>query len=197
VPPPLSLATLNWNVTVGAERLDISQPAVSKQVRELERALGVHLFDRVGRRVFLSQAGVILADYARRVFALVREAEQAMAEVRAVGLGADLDSERFEVRSQAGRELERLGEGVVPALRKSLDNKPSPEMRRRAEVLIERLASSAPSGQRLQALRSIEVLEWIGTPQARVLLDELAKGLPEARQTRDAKAALERLANRH
>ena len=193
----MSLATLNWNVTVGAERLDISQPAVSKQVRELERALGVHLFDRVGRRVFLSPAGVILADYARRVFALVREAEQAMAEVRAVGLGADLDSERFEVRSQAGRELERLGEGVVPALRKSLDNKPSPEMRRRAEVLIERLASSAPSGQRLQALRSIEVLEWIGTPQARVLLDELAKGLPEARQTRDAKAALERLANRH
>jgi DNA-binding transcriptional LysR family regulator len=75
------------SMTVGAERLDISQPAVSKQVRDLERALGVHLFDRVGRRVFLSQAGVILADYARRVFALVCEAEQAMAEVRAVELG--------------------------------------------------------------------------------------------------------------
>ena len=75
------------SMTVGAERLDISQPAVSKQVRELERFLGVHLFDRVGRRVFLSQAGVILADYARRVFALVKEGEQAMAEVRAVGLG--------------------------------------------------------------------------------------------------------------
>jgi len=75
------------SMTVGAERLDISQPAVSKQVRELERFLGVHVFDRVGRRVFLSQAGVILADYARRVFALVKEGEQAMAEVRAVGLG--------------------------------------------------------------------------------------------------------------
>ena len=38
------------SMTVGAQRLDISQPAVSKQVQELEHALGVHLFDRVGRR---------------------------------------------------------------------------------------------------------------------------------------------------
>src|SRR5215471_8116998 len=75
------------SMTLGAERLDISQPAVSKQVQELERVLGIHLFDRIGRRVYLSQAGVILADSARRVFALVHEAEQAMAEVRAVGLG--------------------------------------------------------------------------------------------------------------
>jgi DNA-binding transcriptional LysR family regulator len=45
------------------------------------------LFDRIGRRVFLSQAGAILAEYARRVFALVQEAEQTLAEVRAVGLG--------------------------------------------------------------------------------------------------------------
>jgi DNA-binding transcriptional LysR family regulator len=75
------------SMTLGAERLDISQPAVSKQVQELERALGVHLFDRVGRRVHLSQAGEILADYARRLFALAREAEEAMADVRAVGRG--------------------------------------------------------------------------------------------------------------
>src|SRR5262245_42837500 len=74
-------------MTLGAERLDISQPAVSKQVRELERALGVHLFDRVGRRVRLSQAGEILADYARRLFALAREAEEAVADVRAVRRG--------------------------------------------------------------------------------------------------------------
>jgi DNA-binding transcriptional LysR family regulator len=74
-------------MTLGAERLDISQPAASKQVQELERALGVHLFDRIGRRVHLSQAGEILADYARRLFALAREAEEAMADVRAVGRG--------------------------------------------------------------------------------------------------------------
>ena len=75
------------SMTLGAGRLDISQPAVSKQVQELERVLGVHLFDRIGRRVCLSQAGEILADYAGRLFALAHEAEEAMADVRAVGRG--------------------------------------------------------------------------------------------------------------
>src|SRR5262249_37355403 len=75
------------SMTVGAERLDISQPAVSKQVRELESSLHVGLFDRVGRRIRLTQAGEILADYARRLFALAHEAEEAMAEVRAVRRG--------------------------------------------------------------------------------------------------------------
>src|SRR5215831_7825511 len=75
------------SMTRGAERLDISQPAVSKQVQELERALGVHLFDRIGRRVHLSQAGEILANYAVRLFALAHEAETAMADVRAAGRG--------------------------------------------------------------------------------------------------------------
>src|SRR5262249_6893409 len=75
------------SMTRGAERLDISQPAVSKQVQELERVLGVHLFDRIGRRVHVSRAGEVLADYARRLFALAHEAEEAMADVRAVRRG--------------------------------------------------------------------------------------------------------------
>jgi DNA-binding transcriptional LysR family regulator len=70
------------SMTLGAERLDISQPAVSKQVQELESALRVHLFDRIGRRVQLSRAGEVLADYARRLFTLAHEADEAMAEVR-------------------------------------------------------------------------------------------------------------------
>src|SRR5262249_3507497 len=75
------------SMTGGAERLGISQPAVSKQVQEFEKVLGVHLFDRIGRRVHLSQAGEVLADHARRLFALAQEAEEAVAEVRAVGRG--------------------------------------------------------------------------------------------------------------
>jgi DNA-binding transcriptional LysR family regulator len=75
------------SMTLGAERLDISQPAVSKQVQDLERALGVPLFDRIGRRVHLTQAGAIMADYALRLFTLAHEAEQAMVDVRALELG--------------------------------------------------------------------------------------------------------------
>jgi DNA-binding transcriptional LysR family regulator len=75
------------SMTLGAERLDISQPAVSKQVRELERTLGVHLFDRIGRRVRLSQAGEVLSRYAQLLFALAQEAEEVIADVCAVGGG--------------------------------------------------------------------------------------------------------------
>jgi DNA-binding transcriptional LysR family regulator len=75
------------SMTLGAQLLDVSQPAVSKQVQDLERALGVHLFDRIGRRIHLSQAGELLADFARRLFALAHEAKEAMADVRAVRRG--------------------------------------------------------------------------------------------------------------
>jgi DNA-binding transcriptional LysR family regulator len=44
-------------------------------VQELEHTLGVHLFDRIGRRVHLSQAGEVLAGHARRLFALAHEIE--------------------------------------------------------------------------------------------------------------------------
>jgi len=42
-------------------------------------------------------------------------------------------------------------------MRKALEDKPSAELRRRAEQLIDMLASVTPSGQRLQALRAIEI----------------------------------------
>src|SRR5437868_3919725 len=49
-----------------AERLHITQPALSRQIRDLERALGVTLFDRTSRRVVLSQAGRAVLRQARR-----------------------------------------------------------------------------------------------------------------------------------
>ena len=52
-----------------AERLHITQPALSRQIRDLERALGVSLFDRTSRRVALSRAGRALLGQARRALA--------------------------------------------------------------------------------------------------------------------------------
>jgi DNA-binding transcriptional LysR family regulator len=49
-----------------AERLHITQPALSRQIRELERALGITVFDRTSRRVALSQAGRAVLGQARR-----------------------------------------------------------------------------------------------------------------------------------
>jgi DNA-binding transcriptional LysR family regulator len=43
--------------SLAAEKLHLTQPAVSKRVQNLEETLGVNLFDRVGRRVQLTEAG--------------------------------------------------------------------------------------------------------------------------------------------
>lgn len=75
------------SVSRGAERLCVSQPAVSKQVRELEAALGVTLLDRLPRGVRLTAAGAVLAGYARRLFGVEAEAERAIVELKGLSQG--------------------------------------------------------------------------------------------------------------
>jgi DNA-binding transcriptional LysR family regulator len=58
-----------------ADALSVTQPAVTMQIRQLERERGVQLFERIRRRPRLTEAGVVLHDYARRIFALIDEAE--------------------------------------------------------------------------------------------------------------------------
>lgn len=65
--------------SAAAERLELTQPAVSLQVRKLERRLGVTLIERVGRKARPTAAGAELADYARRISALVESALDGMA----------------------------------------------------------------------------------------------------------------------
>jgi WD40 repeat protein len=113
---------------------------------------------------------------------------------RVVRLLADLDNEQFSVREKASRELGELRTSVEPALRKVLAGKPSLEVRRQVERLLESLSEWSP--EELRALRAVEALEHSGTREASALLEVLATGVPAARLTREAKAALERLARR-
>jgi hypothetical protein len=115
--------------------------------------------------------------------------------VRSLG---ELDSDRFEVRRKAADELEKLGEAVVPACRKVLAGHPPAEVRRRLEALVSKWDQERrmPSGDTLRAIRAVETLERVGTPEARRLVEALAAGLPESRQTREAKASAERLGKR-
>lgn len=70
-----------------AEALEISQPAVSKAVRELESQLEVVLLERGGRRFSVSEAGQVLYDYARSIFALERAASEAVQAFYALDRG--------------------------------------------------------------------------------------------------------------
>jgi WD40 repeat protein len=109
---------------------------------------------------------------------------------------ADLDSPRFPVRSRATRELERLGRLAVPALRRALATPSSLETSRRIEMLLEKVGPHTVPAQWLRTLRSLQVLENIGTPAARRVLHRLAQGPAEASLTREARAVLQRLDRR-
>jgi RNA polymerase sigma factor (sigma-70 family) len=109
---------------------------------------------------------------------------------------ADLDSDRFRVRQEARKALEEIAEPAAGALRRALAEKPSLEVRRQITGLLENLRGPITRPESLRALRGVAVLEDIGSTQAQQVLTTLAKGDPEARLTREAKASLERLARR-
>ena len=64
--------------SAAAARLDLSQPAVSLQVRQLEQRLNVRLIERVGKRLKPTSAGQTLLEHARRIDAAVEDAMQAL-----------------------------------------------------------------------------------------------------------------------
>jgi WD40 repeat protein len=106
---------------------------------------------------------------------------------------ADLDSDQFDMRKKANEELAKLGEAAVPFVRKALEANPSPEARKRLQALLAKEPWRVPTGETLSSLRAIEVLEMIGTVEAKSVLKNLARGKAEALVTRAALAALERL----
>lgn len=56
------------NLTRTAKRVNLSQSAISSQIRTLEQRLGHDLFERVGRRLKLTEVGLIVLDHADRIF---------------------------------------------------------------------------------------------------------------------------------
>ncbi|VAX20790.1 Transcriptional regulator, LysR family [hydrothermal vent metagenome] len=61
------------NFSRAADKMAITQPAFSAQIMKLETILGMPLFERIGRRVELTQAGAVFEEYARRTIATLKE----------------------------------------------------------------------------------------------------------------------------
>jgi hypothetical protein len=112
---------------------------------------------------------------------------------RIAQLVKDLDADDFDVREKASDELEKIGGPAAGALRKALEGTPSAELRIRAGRLLEKVAGKVKSPDVLRRERALEVLEQIGGAEARAILEEIARGAPEAALTQEAKAAVKRL----
>src|SRR5579859_7256583 len=77
----------NLSFSRAAQELSISQPGVTFHIKGLEREYGAEFFERVGKRLYLTDAGRTLAAYAQRMSLLEEEARVAMEELKGLQSG--------------------------------------------------------------------------------------------------------------
>jgi DNA-binding transcriptional LysR family regulator len=94
-----------------AEGLHTSQPALSQHVRELEAELGVRLFDRLSRGVVPTEAGRLLEERAKRVFATLTDVREVLGELQGLQRGSLL----------VGARVRRRGSMCCPLSSESFD----------------------------------------------------------------------------
>ncbi|MBI5183121.1 MAG: LysR family transcriptional regulator, partial [Nitrospinae bacterium] len=75
------------NFTRAGEELYLSQPAVSIQIKELETELGINLFDQIGKKIYLSEAGNIMEEYTNKIFRVISETKQAIEDMKGLQRG--------------------------------------------------------------------------------------------------------------
>jgi WD40 repeat protein len=109
---------------------------------------------------------------------------------------AELDSDTFKVRQAAEAGLAALGKLAEPGLRDALTRQPSLEVRRRLEKLLAQRETVALPPPALQTVRAMEVLEHIGSAEARHALEKPTRAGRQSYFAQEARAALERLRRR-
>ncbi|OFW14549.1 MAG: hypothetical protein A3H27_10985 [Acidobacteria bacterium RIFCSPLOWO2_02_FULL_59_13] len=70
-----------------AEKLYRTQPAISAQIRSLEQECGQRLFDRLGRKIYLTRSGEVLFEYGAKLVAMHRETLQRVREAHGIAGG--------------------------------------------------------------------------------------------------------------
>ena len=74
--------------TRAAQALYLSQPAVSMQVRQMEEQVGLPLFEQLGRRIYLTEAGREMARYSAAITQQLEEAVQVINDLKGLAGGA-------------------------------------------------------------------------------------------------------------
>jgi hypothetical protein len=193
-PDGRTLASGGHDTTVLLWDLYGSAPAGKLSARDLE-SLWADL-DGDGRRAHRALARLAAAP--AEAVALVRErlppdASKSPSPEQVKAWIAELDADDFDKREKASRELRQAGRAVRLALTAAMEAKPSPEKRRRLQELLDALKRTGPPPEMVRPTRALELLERLGTPEARRLLEELARGNPDAPLTLEAQATLRRL----
>ncbi|HEX5270460.1 MAG TPA: hypothetical protein VFW33_08240, partial [Gemmataceae bacterium] len=174
-------ASLKWDRKEGPEKVDAA-------------AAWAGLDDPDPARAFQTMARLEDAPAAAVALLRGRLKPAAAADPRQIErLIARLDDDDFEKREAASKELANLGPQAEKALRQAVKDPPSAEAARRIKELLKRIEDGSVSAGRLREARALEVLEAVGTAEARKVLEELARGAADAALTQEAKASLSRL----
>jgi DNA-binding transcriptional LysR family regulator len=157
------------NVTRAAERLHVSQPPLSRQIRDLEQELGVELFHRTAKSLALTEAGKIFLIESR---AVLLRMDKAVETVRTVARG-DRGSLRIGYAPSLTAEFLpralRLLEGERPGMRVALHDLSSEECRQRLAAGKLDLALTVPRpgvrerGMKFEPLKSFAVCCAVST----------------------------------
>jgi WD40 repeat protein len=189
---------LVWNLAALGTETDRFIPRLAtEELRALWEGLGAqrHEGDRSVRQL-------IAVPEAAVPFITERLTQDSPPKERIKRLIADLDNDSFVVREEASKELEKLGESAIPAVRQSLADNPSPEVRRRSEKLLgvyweKHAQDKQPIPEQLRTARTASVLARIGTPEANKVLLSLRENpffvfsLCEEKRRRTSRATIE------
>jgi DNA-binding transcriptional LysR family regulator len=108
----------NHSFSIAAERIFLSQPAISKRIAILESQLGTALFDRIGRQIHLTEAGRSLLPRARKIINEVEDSRRAIANL----------SHKIEGRLSIGTSHHIGLHRLPPVLRQYIQSYPDVEL---------------------------------------------------------------------
>jgi DNA-binding transcriptional LysR family regulator len=198
------------SVSAGAERLLVSQPAVSKQLRQFERALGVVLFDRLPGGMRMTAAGEVLLTHARRLFAEEVDAQRALEELRGLkrgrlAIGASMTIGVYllpgllaafkqrhpgvELACEIGNTAEVAAALLEGRLDVGLTEGPTEDARLAAKTfLTDRLVAVVPPGSSLAGKKRVSVQRFLREP---LVMREAGSGTREVVERAFARAGVE------
>ncbi|MEZ5425333.1 MAG: LysR family transcriptional regulator [Pyrinomonadaceae bacterium] len=102
--------------TAGARQLNITQAAISMQIRQLENEVGLQLFTRTPRRVILTEAGELMLQRARRI---LREHDDTLAEIAEI---SGIEHGRLRIGSSSAMFSTKQLPGILEKLKNTFSN---------------------------------------------------------------------------
>jgi len=83
----LEAVAKNLSFTKAAEELHLTQPAVSMQIKQIEESIGLALFEQIGKKIYLTEAGTEMYNYSRAIQQQLSEAETVFEDLKGVKRG--------------------------------------------------------------------------------------------------------------